>query len=89
LRFPTGIERLGAAGGNARPSTTNASLDKYPEPFRVQASYQQAREVVPGFVNTPVNIKRTRQDLTQFWEVDVFAGAHQVERRQRRIRPSC
>jgi len=56
LRSNWDIESARARLAQSRAIYDERKLDKYPT-ISSTASYQQAREVVPGFINTPVNIK--------------------------------
>ena len=78
LRSNWDIESARARLAQSRAIYDERKLDKYPT-ISSTASYQQAREVVPGFINTPVNIKTYQAGFDAFWEVDVFGRVrHQV-----------
>jgi multidrug efflux system outer membrane protein len=78
LRANWDIEIARAKLVESRAIYDERKLDKYPT-ISSSASYQQAREVVPGFIDTPVNIKTYQAGFDAFWELDVFGRVrHQV-----------
>src|SRR5260370_13766754 len=71
LRSNWDIESARARLAQSRAIYDERKLDKYPT-ISSTASYQQAREVVPGFIYMTVNIKTYQTGFADFWEVDVF-----------------
>jgi len=73
------IEVARARLAQSRAIYDERKLDRYPT-ISSTASYQQEREVVPGFINTPVNIKTYQAGFDAYWELDVFGRVrHQVK----------
>ena len=72
------IEVARARLAQSRAIYDERKLDKYPT-ISSTASYQQSREVFPGFTNKPINIKTYQAGFDASWELDVFGRVrHQV-----------
>src|SRR6202049_1688623 len=72
------IEVARAKLAESRAIYDERKLDKYPT-ISSTASYQQSREVFPGFTNKPINIKPSQAGFDASWELDVFGRVrHQV-----------
>src|SRR6266478_5237490 len=65
------IEVARAKLAESRAIFDERKLDKYTT-ISSAASYQQSREVVPGFTNTPINVKTYQAGFDAYWELDVF-----------------
>src|SRR6202795_4051862 len=65
------IEVARAKLAESRAIYDERKLDKYPT-ISSTASYQQSREVFPGFTNKPINIKTYQAGFDASWELDVF-----------------
>src|SRR5260221_923556 len=79
LRSNWDVEVARARLAQSRAIYDERKLDRYPT-ISSTASYQQAREVVPGFINTPVKLKTYQAGFSAYWELDVFGRVrHQVK----------
>src|SRR6202007_2387684 len=79
LRSNWDIEVARTRLAQSRAIYDERKLDKYPT-ISSTASYTQAREGVPGFIDTPVNIKTYQAGFDAYWELDVFGRVrHQVK----------